>query len=755
MHTLLFLLFSGWTVNMGGVLAQVDTIDSYQVGPGTVYTEFLVTKANGKVRTFHMLDVDLTNPNNDVEVRLGNDRLNVSETLLTSYKRWNKPAHRMVGAINCTPYVMSVHETQIPEQFAGLAGYPAYAVCTNGIPAVSHTLYDRGYADADDNYESGYLAIDVNKRAYVNDFYFTGSAILPSVTLTVNYLNHAYKILNGGKTTVFNSLRDKTPKHDCVEVIFTVEEWKTNSPMTCKVIDKNVTGGTTLTAKQGAMQGVNDDKQYVNTLNVGDTFTLQLNLTARDGSTTTQVTQLTGGYSLNMFADTLTPRNFDEAYSANDYPRPMIGTNKTGDHLWLLEFQTPGMSTAEGCYLLQHMGASSAAGFDGGGSAQMLVNGEYKLRSSDAGGERALPVSLWVVGKETDESVGQIAFLNPLNSIPGYASYTPTVRSWTKEGLLLSHDFQDYTLSCEPASLGTCVGHTFTAAPQDAEGLLVATHGDVRATTPIAIRDGKVQFRLDTIVLDTDYEVEVQAVAGGLVLPMSGKAMQWQSEDENIVTVAEGVVHPVAHDGRTLVIGSLGNNNDTLVVWSQKASAHQMSVPVAERNLLPVDTTFQLSSARSGNLVLPMEFNLYGCPDSLLILFECSAQVASIELTYMALNGNETQSYKMAQVCDANVPASYCFALDKMLDTSDRGVYWVRLDKMKIMFKDPKAKKDYTMHIRDIIQCYNRWEEVTELDELKKSTIQHQSFVKLMVDGQVYIVRDGVIYTLQGQVVER
>lgn len=754
MHTLLFLLFSGWTVNMAGISAQVDTIDSYQVGPGVVYTEFLVTKANNKVRTFHMLDVDLNNSNNDIEVRLGNDRLNVSETLLTSYKRWDKPAHRMVGAINCTPYIMSVHETQIPEQFAGLAGYPAYAVCTNGIPAVSHTMYDRGYADADDNYESGYLAIDANKRAYVNDFYFSGSAVLPSATLNVNYLNHAYTILNGGKTTVFNSLRDKTPKHDCVEVIFTVDEWKTNSPMTCKVTAKNTTGGTTLTATQGAMQGVNDDKQYVNALNVGDTFTLQLNLTARDGSTSTQVTQLTGGYSLNMFADTLTPRNFDEAYSANDYPRPMIGTNKTGDHVWLLEFQTPGMSTAEGCYLLQHLGASSAAAFDGGGSAQMLVNGEYKLRSSDAGGERALPVSLWVVSTETDESVGRLAFVNPLTSVPGYASYTPTIRSWTKEGLLLSHDFQDYTLTCEPASLGTCSGHTFTAAPLDAEGVLVATYGDVRATTPIAIRDGKVRFRLDSVVLDTDYEVEVQSIAGDLILPMSGKAMQWQSEDENVVTVTEGVVHPVAHDGRTQVIGSLGSSSDTLVVWSQKASAHHLSVPLLEQRMV-TDTTFQLTSARSGNLVLPMDYQLYGCPDSLLIVFECSASVASIELTYRAFNGNQPQSYKMAQACAASTLSTYSFALNKLLDTADRGIYWVELNKMKVMFKDPKANKDYTMHINDIIQCYNRWEEVTGLDELKNSTIRHQSTVKLMVDGQIYMVRDGVVYTLQGQIVER
>lgn len=90
---------------MAGVSAQVDTVDSYQVGPGTQYTEFLVTKANGKVRTVHLLDVDLTNPKNDIEVRLGNDRLNVSETLLTSFKRWDKPAHRMVGAVNCTPYI--------------------------------------------------------------------------------------------------------------------------------------------------------------------------------------------------------------------------------------------------------------------------------------------------------------------------------------------------------------------------------------------------------------------------------------------------------------------------------------------------------------------------------------------------------------------------------------------------------------------------------------------------------------------------
>lgn len=284
---------------------------------------------------------------------------------------------------------------------------------------------------------------------------------------------------------------------------------------------------------------------------------------------------------------------------------------------------------------------------------------------------------------------------------------------------------------------------------------MVATYGQVRATTPIAIRDGQVRFRLDSVVLDADYEAEVQSIAGGLILPMSGKAMQWQSEDETVATVAEGVIHPVAMNGRTQVIGSLGTNSDTLVVWSQKSSSHHLPVEIQEQKQMTTDTTFQLASARSGNLTLPIHCQLYGCPDSILVRFECSASVASIELTYRAFNSQQTASYRIAQVCPENTLSTYSFAVSKMLDITDRGIYWMELNKMKILFNNPKAKTNYTMHIREIIQCYNRWEEVTGLEELKQSTIQHQSVTKLMVDGQIYMVCDGVVYTLQGQVVNR
>ena len=739
-------------IDMGGTSARLDTVESYQVGPGTVYTKIQMNKG-GKIRNVYLLDVDLTNPHVTIESRLAQDRLGVSETMTAMHNRWDKSGHRMIGGINCTPYIMSVHADQDPYNYGGLVGHPAYGVCTNGLPAVSNTAYDRGYEDADHDHESGYLALDVNKRAFVNDFKLVGTVVRDGTTLTFDEFNRPRTWMQEDRITVYNSLIGTTPRMNCREVVFTVNEWKTNGPITCTVTNVNTTGGTALSANMGAIQGINADATSLEPFTAGDIFTLQVNVIARDGSTDTQITQWAGAYSLNMFNGTLTVRNYDEAYSAGDYPRPMAAVNAEGNRVWLMECEKPGITTAEGCYILRSMGAVNAAAFDGGGSAQMMVLGEQKFKTTEST-PRALPHAWWVVATCDDsEDAGQLAFVEPLKSIPAYAGYTPQVRAWTKDGLFISHDYKKHTLRCEPTSLGTISadGLTFTANPVDGTGKLIAEYGTAYAETPIEIKDGQIAIRLDSLVLgNTDYKVEVNAVAGSLILPMDAKALAWQSSDESVATInTDGVLHGL-HNGTTSVSGSLGGYTDSLKVKVELADAPRLRSDGQEAIgewAGHKDTVFQIKSVRTGTLTMPLDEVTYGCPDSIILMVNTDSPVASLELAMNVGDSIEEQSYKLAQSLTANTDETVIFAVGKMLNKEDRGIYPIRLNSVKFGFKNPKANKDYNMHIKDIILCYSDWRKVTALPVLPAQLAKP---VKIMVNGQVYIIKNNHIYNLKG-----
>jgi hypothetical protein len=46
---------------------EIDTLESYQVGPGIIYTRFDITANTGVLRHCYIYEVDLTNPYNTVE----------------------------------------------------------------------------------------------------------------------------------------------------------------------------------------------------------------------------------------------------------------------------------------------------------------------------------------------------------------------------------------------------------------------------------------------------------------------------------------------------------------------------------------------------------------------------------------------------------------------------------------------------------------------------------------------------------------
>jgi len=77
-------------------------------------------------------------------------------------------------------------------------------------------------------------------------------------------------------------------------------------------------------------------------------------------------------------------------------------------------------------------------------------------------------------------------------------------------------------------------------------------------------------------------------------------------------------------------------------------------------------------------------------------------------------------------------------------------IYPLYLESLKCGMKDPTKNKAYTLTIKDIILCYRDWAEFTGLESLSASLPYSLSAQKIMVNGQLYILKNNKIYTIHG-----
>lgn len=365
---------------------------------------------------------------------------------------------------------------------------------------------------------------------------------------------------------------------------------------------------------------------------------------------------------------------------------------------------------------------------------------------------RAIANAMWVVATCDDsEEAGDLEFVGVPESLPAYASFTPQVRAFTKEGLFISHDYKKHRLHCEPSTMGTISedGLTFTANPVTESGLLVATYGDARTETKISIKNGQIDIKHDSIVVGCDgYAVEVLAIAEDLILPLDESKLTWTTDQEGIVSISDGVISGL-ENGNVMLYGALDSFKDSLHVTVQVPQASEVSVNTYWNTYtMPLDTTFKVSNTRNASVIIPFDADFYGCPDSVFVDFVSACPLSAVEVTATPKVGEEG-NYKVARQLAANEAGSFHFSFDQLFGDKQQAWFPITLDEIRFFLKDPKKNTPYLLTIQDIILHYPCWKEASGLLDASKddSTIQQ----KIMIDGQVYIIKGGEIYQLSGQ----
>lgn len=770
---------SSGTLEIGGNLCPVDTLENYQVGPGTMYTRFNV-KIGSTVHHLYLLTVDLTNPYVKLEEGQGGDRMGSTELMTRAHQRIDSAGHRPIGSVNCNFWVVS---SQAVGSSEGLLGQPFAGSAKDGMLIGEPEGWNSGHGDR------GFVMIDNLNRAFIRNLSYKGRVYKDGKSAVIRDVNRNRVNPDQNEIALFNrycGAATRTVADTVVEVVFdAVEGWTINDTMTCVVRSVNTSGGTPLTGNMGALQGRGSRGDWCRThLAVGDTFQIKLgmyatSLTPDDNysadSLAPRIMQMVTGNCLVMANGQLTSRNTNEGYNNQNYPRTMLATNNEGNRFWMLVSERPGNYTAEMCEILRHDGATWAAGMDGGGSAQMNLFGAI-LNPTTEGTPRAVANSMFVVSTAPDdENVADLQFVdNYPSTVASFADYTPVIRAYNQYGWLLSSDWQDYSLTCEPASLGTISpdGKTFIAGATSGEGTLTVHMGAISSSKSLKVNTGELSLRLDSVLIDTrEYPIPVQSIAGGATYSVSPSALSWTIADPAICDVQNGLLRGLTN-GTTSIHGSLeGAQLDMAVtveiasasslrdsmtfvspsaIWELKSSAStDLAFSTDENGDIGFD--FSLTSVRSPQIRLNGDYQLYSLPDSLQVTVSSNATIKQMGfIATAATNRKETLTKGVIKQTPADgTEVTYTLDFASMgIDVEDIASYPIRLQSIVITLQDVALKTNYRIKLKDLRLFYHNYVEPAP-DAMELQDAEIVSY-KLIRDGQVLILKNGRLYNVLG-----
>lgn len=778
--------FAQSTIDVNGQSYPVDTLEHYQVGPGTTYTRFDVRMGSTN-HHLYLLTVDLENPYVKLEEEQGGDRMGATETLVSVSQRIDSLGHRPIGGVNCNFWIVSSQAVGTSE---GLLGVPFAGTAKDGMLLGEPEGWNAGHGDR------GFVMIDDMQRAFIRNLSYKGRVVKGSKSAAIRDVNRNRVNPNDNEIALFNRYCGATTRaipDSAIEVIFDAPQgWAVNDSMTCVVTAVNHTGGTALTNNMGAFQARGARGNWCATnLAVGDTFAIYLgvyatSLTPDDDysadSLAPHVMQMVTGNCLVMANGVLTSRNTNEQYNNQNYPRTMLATNNEGTRFWMLVSEKPGNYTAEMCAILRNDGATWAAGMDGGGSAQFNLFGAT-LNPTTEGTPRAVANSLFVINRAPESS--EVARIEQVSTaaqqVDAYATYTPSLRFYNPYGTLLPAHTTPYTLSLAPASLGTIAadGRSFTAGPVAGEGVLTVTSGEATLSFPVSVEAGELHLRLDSVLTDhRPYTLEV--LTGEAVVPAD--VLVWESADESIVQVENGVITGIAN-GETVVRGVLGESHleqpvkveipqDSLYLWREYVSLLAPSLGTealldASKGFEPtlslsedsavtrLDFTFAVT--RSAYVRFTPQLPLYALPDSLILMLRTDALVKNMRV-YGRGNMAASKATFTSSVLPDTAWTRIAVPVSAWTDVTDRASYPVWFEGFELQLDSKTAAGDRYVEWQTPLLRYADYvlPEPDALDEIDAfditSSFGSDSSVptKFWHNGHLYILYHSHLYTPLG-----
>ena len=748
---------SMYAVSLNGVEYTIDTLSMYPVGPGTTYYELRFLRAdNGKGRMdAFLLAVDTRNPYVHVEQVLGTGKIIGTE-------RPSKMAER------------STTENKI--FFAGSNGDFFVTQGDVGLP-VSTTIVNNEYAHTPyanrTNRRLG--AIDADGRgATAYRHTISMKLVMGDQTLEIAHANYKraenelvlYNHHNGA-TTATNAYGTEVQIQ-----LLDGQSWNTTGVMKAKVtkVEEQV-GSMALDKDHAVLSGHGTMATELSKLKVGDEITLDFEI--RFDNELVNIAQAIGSDNYEQIL--VNGKAAESGFWNELHPRTGFGTSYTRDTVYMLVVDgrsniSAGCNTRVVGEMLKHYGAYNAVNWDGGGSSCIYVRSLGQMNNGSDGNERACGNGMFAVADvpETDNTIASIAPYQPIYSLPRYGVAAPQFLGYNKYGVMINTDVQGVKLSCAP-EVGEILEDGRFLASGEAGGKLVATWGDI--TTELDVRllaSAPIAIRLDSVLCDAlhPYKVEVEGTVGNNVVEVLADALDWMSLDPSIAVVNEKGEVTGVQNGRTQIVGTLGEFTDTLVVnveaveadkiiwddfratatWELTASptSFKPTLSVPSNDDVPVTLTFTYGSGRNKFVQLSKDSLLYSLPEKIQIPFTSDAVYEKVIVMLRANNSNTTN-----QIAFLNPTTGEENVLEidvKEEFGNDVAIFPLLFKALKFIPTTGTENGERYITLPGIIEVFSDDSTNTAVE----NTISSSEYTKFVENGQLLIKRNDQIYTILG-----
>ncbi|MBO5405581.1 MAG: phosphodiester glycosidase family protein [Paludibacteraceae bacterium] len=739
-------------ITLNGIDYTIDTLSMYPSGPGSMFYELRMLRAsNGAGRLdCWLMTVDTKNPYVTIEEVLGTGKIIGTERPSAMAARSTTDTKIFFGGTNGDFFV-----TQ------GDVGLPVGLTVVNSEFAHTPSAATSRRVGGVDEDMKGVLATNIS---------YSFNLVTSNDTLKIHHVNYKrgenelvlYNKHNAS-TTLTNAYGTELQAE-----LLPGERWQTTGDMKLKITDKqqNV-GSMPLSEGKVVLSGHGTMATALDALNIGDEVIVSMSLLF-DGQEV-DMAQCIGGdtYALIVNNGQVEQSNF---WNEN-HPRTAFGTSEDGTVQYFLVVDGRGAST--GCTtkilgeIIHYYGAHKAVNWDGGGSSCLYVRNLGQMNNGSDGYERACGNGMFAVANvpEVDSVIASIAPYMPIYSLPRYGLALPKFLGYNKYGVMIDTDVQGVTLSCAP-ELGEILEDGRFLASGEKGGTLYAKLGDI--TTELEVRlitSAPIAIRLDSVLCDAahPYTIEVQGTVGNATIDLLASALTWTSLDPEVVSVDESGTIVGVKNGSAMVVGQLGDFKDSILVNVEIPTAHKMiwddfrvvenwtlkgssgfnpTLSVPEDASAPVNMLFNYKSARSPYVQFAREAPIYSRPDTIRIPMHTDAIFSKIYATVRANNAIQGINITIEpnQVGDVtlDIPVEECFG-------TDVAIYPLHFELVKMFLNTSTEVGERYVALPGIQLLYGDADE-TDVDNVLSS----QSTAKFIENGQLFIQRNGKIYTVLG-----
>lgn len=658
----------GRDITLVDEVLHMDTVFHAKVGPGTTQTAVRLSGAH-PLNVFY-LTIDKTTPG-------------VSLRTVVGPKLAGNSTVRNMAANNST--ATTQYFAGVNGDFYWTSGYASNGSSQVGTPTSAAIVDGEVYKSANSNYQ---FTVDTEGVARVSrlDFY-RGTATCGEATAAF----HGINVMSPS-----NSLTLYTPRFwgssnqgeyagNCAEVTARLAEGETFAAGTkFKLVvtsEPNSTGDTAIPDDgfvlfgRGEGSGNTGAKAFVEALKPGDIVEIDNAIYTAEGERITPL-QCVSGNPKNVGGGVNLNSEAERGDAKDRHPRTGIGISADGTKIVMMVIDgrsssSAGVSTGMLGDMMIIAGCHEAVNLDGGGSSTLFTQALGVRNHCSDGSERAVGNAIFatVDGNITDTEVAEIAFMDWRADAPGLGIYRPRVYAFNAAGVMISDDYQDYTLSC-PAELGTISADgkaLYTA--EEGKGVLTASAGTAKASIPVYISTVTPSARLGRVILDgvKDYAAEISATTGSTTYLLRPEAFTWESSDTDVATVsADGVVKGVV-TGTATITAKRGETTVSFIAdvqlpkakvqpmaedfgeWKIRRSAVKTATMTALDNGVAIDYTMQ-GTIRAPKITLQANSELWSRPDAIRIRARYAKAPTAIELSVRGADERNPRLYTCPEI---------------------------------------------------------------------------------------------------------